>query len=223
MGNYVDFPESTTEGEIDSEFSIATSTATPSSSIEEHIIQRSPRNINRRSTRKSRKSIRFLGYQVKESTFVTFGEDEDGNSMVNEYSILSNLGEGAYSEVKLCVNADNQPFAVKIVNKSLVKSVRFTTEDSSVGGDEFISAIQKECNILKSLQHPNIVKLIEIIDDPQNDKIFLIMEYVQKGPVWKPGMNVIDEVRAKSYMRDILSGLDYRMPKCLQFLNLKRC
>ena len=34
-------------------------------------------------------------------------------------------------------------------------------------------------------KHPNVVKLFEVIDDPQNDKVCLVMEYISGGPVLK--------------------------------------
>ena len=38
-----------------------------------------------------------------------------------------------------------------------------------------------EFEVLKKLAHPNIVRLIEIIDDPQLDKMYLVMELYPKG------------------------------------------
>lgn len=34
---------------------------------------------------------------------------------------------------------------------------------------------------MKKLYHINIVKLHEVIDDPQNSKIFLVMDYLPGG------------------------------------------
>ena len=76
---------------------------------------------------------------------------------------------------------------------------------------------------MKKLDHPNTVKLIEVIDDPDNDKLFLIMELVKKGALgsktyWKCEGVVLDEDdplpvipvdRIRSYARDFLLGLDY--------------
>ena len=38
-----------------------------------------------------------------------------------------------------------------------------------------------EMEVLKSLEHKNIVKLHEIIDDPMKNKVFLIMDYLSGG------------------------------------------
>lgn len=73
----------------------------------------------------------------------------------------------------------------------------------------FLHTIQRECSILKGLRHPNVIKLIEIIDDPKNDKIYIITEYVQNGPCWKKGISCLSENTIRSYMKDIINGLDY--------------
>jgi len=38
-----------------------------------------------------------------------------------------------------------------------------------------------EMAIMKKLDHPYILKLLEIIDDPDHCKIYLVMEYIKKG------------------------------------------
>ena len=41
----------------------------------------------------------------------------------------------------------------------------------------------KEIDIHKMLYHPNIVRLYETIDDKDDDKVYLIMEYAEKGQI----------------------------------------
>lgn len=60
-----------------------------------------------------------------------------------------------------------------------------TTTRGEVGADESVSAVAKskaldpiqcvyrEIAILKKLDHPNIVKLVEVLDDPDQDSLYL--------------------------------------------------
>jgi serine/threonine protein kinase len=68
-----------------------------------------------------------------------------------------------------------QKFAMKIMNKTKLKKI-------FVGKNKFAySAVESEIAILKKLDHPNIVKLYETIDDPTHHKLYLITEFVENG------------------------------------------
>ncbi len=41
--------------------------------------------------------------------------------------------------------------------------------------------VRTEIAIMKRLEHPNVVRLNEIIDDPKADKLYIIMEYLKNG------------------------------------------
>ena len=41
--------------------------------------------------------------------------------------------------------------------------------------------INQELKVLQILQHPNIIWLNEVIDDPDNDYIYLISDYYSEG------------------------------------------
>ena len=41
----------------------------------------------------------------------------------------------------------------------------------------------REIDIHKMLNHPNIVRLHEVIDDDADDKVYLIMEYAVNGRI----------------------------------------
>lgn len=40
-----------------------------------------------------------------------------------------------------------------------------------------------EVEVLRNLDHPNLVKLFEVIDDPNSDKLLMVMEYVEGGAI----------------------------------------
>ena len=88
--------------------------------------------------------------------------------VVNDYIILSELGAGSHSTVRLAKHKNtNELFAVKIMNRKLI-------EQNALD-------IQGEISIMKSLQHPNILRLYDVIDDPKVNKVYLITEFCQQG------------------------------------------
>lgn len=36
---------------------------------------------------------------------------------------------------------------------------------------------------MKKLNHPNIINMLEVIDDPNHEKIYMVMDYAESGPI----------------------------------------
>lgn len=54
------------------------------------------------------------------------------------------------------------------------------------GDGESEKKVRREIAILKKCRHENVVRLLEVIDDPQSKKVYLILEYVQLGEIgWR--------------------------------------
>ena len=45
--------------------------------------------------------------------------------------------------------------------------------------------LNREIDIQKNLNHPNIVTLLEIIDDSEDEKLHMVMEYCRFGEIMK--------------------------------------
>lgn len=79
---------------------------------------------------------------------------------------------------------------MKIANKNRLKR-KLLTKDTSA-----YTLLEQEIAILKKVDHQNVVKLYEVIDDPEESKLYLIMDYVKKGAIgskqyWKSeGYNI---------------------------------
>ena len=103
-----------------------------------------------------------------------------GRKLVNNYELYRKLGSGQHGTVKLGRNLDNgDQVAVKIVRR-YSKKVRLGRS-----GDPN-DMIKKEVAILKKARHPHIVSLFEVIDDEEYNKVYLILEFVEKGEiVWR--------------------------------------
>ena len=120
---------------------------------------------------------------IKESE-LTKNYDEKGNKYYNEYQLIELLGKGAYSKVKLVVK-DNVKYAMKIIDKKELKKKKIFKQDKD--GNVIVTTLLKdalkEIAILKKLDHPNIIKLIEILHNYKKEKIYLILEYAEFGDI----------------------------------------
>lgn len=113
-----------------------------------------------------------------------------GNKTINQYEILEELGRGEHGKVKLGQHvATRQKVAIKIVQ-------RYSTRRrlGKLGNPE--DKVKKEVAILKKARHPNVVSLLEVIDDPNRQKVYIVLEYVENGEiVWrKKGLREIVHV-----------------------------
>lgn len=52
--------------------------------------------------------------------------------------------------------------------------------------------------------------IFQVIDDPLDDKLYMIIEYVEGGPVWgRSHQDPLPEHLARKYFQDVVRGLDY--------------
>ncbi|KAJ5043000.1 uncharacterized protein L3040_004389 [Drepanopeziza brunnea f. sp. 'multigermtubi'] len=73
--------------------------------------------------------------------------------------------------------------------------------------------IKEEIAIMKKLNHPNLVSLIEVLDDPEEDSLYMVLEMCKKGVVMKVGLNEkadpYDTERCRLWFRDLILGIEY--------------
>lgn len=67
--------------------------------------------------------------------------------------------------------------------------------------------------MMKKLNHDNIVSLIEVLDDPSEDSLYMVMEMCKKGVVMKVGLEEVadpypDET-CRCWFRDLILGIEY--------------
>eukprot|EP01095_Lingulamoeba_sp_RSL-Kostka_P002280 TRINITY_DN1312_c3_g1_i3.p1 TRINITY_DN1312_c3_g1~~TRINITY_DN1312_c3_g1_i3.p1 ORF type:complete len:558 (-),score=155.78 TRINITY_DN1312_c3_g1_i3:65-1738(-) len=133
--------------------------------------------------------------------FLTY--DLDGNKVINNYIIIKTLGKGSYAKVKLCINSkDNEFYAIKILDKSKLGRRR-------LGNPCPLQDVVREIAIMKKLDHANIVKLYEVINDSNHDRLYMVMEYIEGGPIINGIGDNVDEATARKYFRDMIAGLEY--------------
>jgi [calcium/calmodulin-dependent protein kinase] kinase len=74
--------------------------------------------------------------------------------------------------------------------------------------------IKEEIAIMKKLNHPNLVSLVEVLDDPEEDSLYMVMEMCKKGVVMQVGLeeraDPYSEEQCRCWLRDMVLGLEYR-------------
>ncbi|OAP54339.1 calcium/calmodulin-dependent protein kinase kinase [Fonsecaea erecta] len=126
-----------------------------------------------------------------------------GNKFVNNYEIIEEIGRGEHGKVKLGRDVERGTVvAVKIVPRYSGKR-----RLGRLGAPE--DRTKREVAILKKARHPNIVSLLEVIDDPNKNKVYLILEFVEKGEIkWrKPGVREILAVNNTRFAQE-RAGID---------------
>lgn len=93
---------------------------------------------------------------------------------------MQKVGTGSFAEVFVCFDVnDNKVYAMKVMNKTKLRR-----KTISMASNAFDS-VKSEMVIMKKLDHPYICKLYEIIDDPNQHKLYLIIEYSKQGTIEK--------------------------------------
>lgn len=73
-----------------------------------------------------------------------------------------------------------------------------------------LANVYREIAILKKLDHPNVVKLVEVLDHPDKDNLYLVFELVHRGEILViPTNNPLQEETARRYFRDVVMGVEY--------------
>ncbi|KAB0400378.1 hypothetical protein E2I00_019193, partial [Balaenoptera physalus] len=156
-----------------------------------------------------------------ESHHVAISDAEDCVQL-NQYKLQSEIGKGAYGVVRLAYNeSEDRHYAMKVLSKKkLLKQYGFPRRPPPRGSQAAqggpakqllpLERVYQEIAILKKLDHVNVVKLIEVLDDPAEDNLYLVFDLLRKGPVMEvPCDKPFPEEQARLYLRDIILGLEY--------------
>ncbi|XP_065595258.1 calcium/calmodulin-dependent protein kinase kinase 2 isoform X2 [Cyrtonyx montezumae] len=141
---------------------------------------------------------------------------------LNQYKLKDEIGKGSYGVVKLAYNEDdNTYYAMKVLSKKkLMRQAGFPRRPpprGAKGASEGclqprgpIEQVYQEIAILKKLDHPNVVKLVEVLDDPSEDHLYMVFELVKQGPVMEiPTLKPLSEDQARFYFQDLIKGIEY--------------
>ncbi|XP_058057336.1 calcium/calmodulin-dependent protein kinase kinase 1 [Anopheles bellator] len=130
---------------------------------------------------------------------------------LNQYKLLDQIGQGSYGLVKLAYSEeDSTHYAMKILSKRKLLRKAGLMRRGPKRGTSPLDRVYREIAVLKKLDHPNVVKLVEVLDDPLEDDFYLVFELVQQGEVLSiPTDTPLSEERAWNVFRDVLLGVEY--------------
>jgi serine/threonine protein kinase len=132
--------------------------------------------------------------------------DSEGRKILNSYLVLQTLDTGSSGKVKLAIDLQSREyFAIKKYNKVLLQKKKLGLQRNEYEN------VLREIRILQRLKHPNIVQLYEVINDEEDDYIYLVMEYLSGGSILSKQQKLLclDEKTALNYFVDISCGLEY--------------
>jgi MAP/microtubule affinity-regulating kinase len=128
---------------------------------------------------------------------------------IGKYRLLKTIGKGNFAKVKLAKHLPTgKEVAIKIIDKTQLNPGS-------------LQKLFREVRIMKMLDHPNIVKLFQVIETEKT--LYLVMEYASGGEVFDylvlHGRMKEKEARAK--FRQIVSAVQYCHQKKIIHRDLK--
>ena len=123
----------------------------------------------------------------------------DTPQTIGNYEIMQTLGTGTTGKVKLGKAKDSdQKVAIKIIKKALFEAK-----------PDMKRKITRETALMRFIDHPHLLKLIEILESPRH--LYIIMEYAPNGELFDylVSRGKLSVENALRLFRQIIYGLDY--------------
>ncbi|KKZ63744.1 calcium/calmodulin-dependent protein kinase kinase [[Emmonsia] crescens] len=176
------------------------------------------------------------------SEYTNSQDDGAAEHRINQYLIKQEIGRGSFGAVHLAVDQYGQEYAVKEFSKSRLRKRaqshilrnprgarrpgiiaagvglnsplhRHPSGHEDEEGGNPLYLIKEEIAIMKKLNHPNLVALFEVLDDPTEDSLYMVMEMCKKGVIMKVGLGEFsdpyDNESCRCWFRDLILGVEY--------------
>jgi len=142
---------------------------------------------------------------------------------MNEYDIISSLGEGNTSKVYLIrsIKEPSKQYALKLIR------------DEFLNRDEnSLKSVQQEIQILKSLEHPHIIKCVGygsdgVVQKPSgriiDNLVYIMLEFVTGGLLFDlcQTLGGMGEDAGRYFMKQLLNTIEYIQGKGIVHRDLK--
>ncbi|VDD85127.1 unnamed protein product [Enterobius vermicularis] len=128
---------------------------------------------------------------------------------IGKYKLIKTIGKGNFAKVKL---AKHVPTGIEVAIKIIDKTALNPTS---------LHKLFREVKIMKQLDHPNIVKLYQVMEN--DSTLYLVMEYASGGEVFDylVAHGRMKEKEARAKFRQIVSAVQYLHQKSIIHRDLK--
>ncbi|KAK8461134.1 hypothetical protein SEVIR_2G451500v4 [Setaria viridis] len=117
---------------------------------------------------------------------------------VGKYELGRAIGEGTFAKVRIAKNMETEEHvAIKIIDKAKVKK------------HKLFEQIRREICTMKLIQHPNVVRLYEVMGS--RAKIYIVLEFVMGGELHDivATSGRLKEDEACRYFQQLINAVDY--------------
>ena len=180
----------------------------PQGAIKELVVTQSCSPNKKRSTIKELSRLAKISKDIRIRNLVTLIDSKPEDN----YKIISKLGKGSFGSVyKVKHKITGEIRAMKIIKN--------TTIDGSDGNKN--KKFLKEIQVLKDLDHPNILKIFEYYIDNKNH--YIITELLTGGELYEAILKFqkFNEKKAAYIMKQILSAVNYLHSKGIVHRDIK--
>ncbi|TWU74375.1 hypothetical protein ED733_000929 [Metarhizium rileyi] len=134
-----------------------------------------------------------------------------GTTKFGDFILGNTIGEGEFGKVKLGWKQDS----------SVQVAIKLIKRDTVGGNPSRLGKIRREVTILRGVQHPNIVRLIDMIETDRY--IGIILEYASGGELFDYILNhrYLKDHSARRLFSQLVSGVGYLHKKGIVHRDLK--
>ena len=126
-------------------------------------------------------------------------ENDEGNQILGDYELVTELGRGSCGMVQLAVHTQTgEPVAIKTMFRKTVSrtlpqqhgeegreslSASMASDTSHRSACSAPTAAEREIALMKKLRHKHLVRLYAVIQDEEEEQCHLVMQYIDDGPI----------------------------------------
>ena len=180
----------------------------PGGGIKELAVTQSSPTNKKRSTLKELSRLAKISKDIKIKNLVTLINSKPEDN----YKIINKLGKGSFGSVyKVKHKVTGEIRAMKIIKNTSIG------DNDGAANKKFL----KEIQVLKELEHPNIIKIFEYYID--NKYHYIITELLTGGELYESILKFqkFNEKKAAYIMKQILSALNYLHSKGIVHRDIK--